>query len=101
MQVNSLVLIALGFIIIFVGFSVIRKGKTSFIAGNHDFFVPKNEKKLAKQIGFVIILFGAETVMIPVIYPFLKGIEGYHFAVLAVLHMLAVFILMVIDQIER
>lgn len=38
----------LGLFIIFVGYSLRRKGKTSFIAGNHKVFVPKDEKKLAE-----------------------------------------------------
>jgi hypothetical protein len=101
MLVISLMLMALGSVIVYVGFSIKRKGKTSFIAGNNEVFLPKNEKKLAGRIGFVIMLFGMETVLFPVVYQFLNGIEGYHFAVLAVLHILAVFTLMLADQMER
>lgn len=101
MLVISLMLMALGSVIVYVGFSIKRKGKTSFIAGNNEVFLPKNEKKLAGRIGFVIMLFGMETVLFPVVYQFLNGIEGYHFAVLAVLHIFAVFFLMLIDQMER
>lgn len=100
MLVISLVFIVLGLVIIFVGFSIKQKGKTSFIAGNNEVFVPKNEKKLAGRLGFVIMLFGLETVLFPIVYQFLNGIEGYHFAILAVPHMLAVFVLMLIDQME-
>lgn len=67
---------------------------------NNAVFVSKNEKKLAERIGLVVILFGVETVLFPVVYQFLNGVEGYHFVVLAVLHILALFILMVIDQME-
>ncbi|NHM34031.1 hypothetical protein G8761_26290 [Bacillus sp. C11] len=64
-------------------------------------FVPKNEKKLAGRIGFVVMLFGVETALFPVVFKFFYSIEGYHFAVLAVLHIFAVFFLMLIDQMER
>ncbi|MGM9926016.1 MAG: hypothetical protein ACI35R_17355 [Bacillus sp. (in: firmicutes)] len=91
MLVISLVLMVLGIVIILVGSSIIRKGKTSFIAGNNEMFVPKNEKKLSGRIGFVVMLFGGETVLFPVVYKLINGIEGYHFAVLAVLHILTIF----------
>ena len=51
-----LVLMAIGLVIIAVGFIVKRTGKTSFIAGYNEIFVPKNEKKLAGQIGIVLVL---------------------------------------------
>ncbi|MBM7602765.1 putative sodium:solute symporter family permease YidK [Metabacillus crassostreae] len=97
----SIVLMVLGVVIVIVGFSVNRKGKTSFIAGNNEMFVPKNEKKLAERIGFVIMLFGIETVLFPVIYKYIHGVEGYHFAVIAVFHIFAVFVFMLLDQMER
>jgi len=64
----NLVLIGLGIVIIIVGFSIKRKGKTSFIAGNNEMFVLKNERKLADRIGFVVMLFGVETAFFPIIY---------------------------------
>ncbi|RDU37898.1 hypothetical protein DRW41_08785 [Neobacillus piezotolerans] len=101
MLVKSLVLIALGFVIIFVGISIKHKGKTSFIAGNNEIFVPRNERKLAERIGLVIMLFGVETVLFPIAYHFFSGIQGYQFTILAVLNILAVFLLMILDQFER
>ncbi|WP_462409886.1 hypothetical protein [Neobacillus sp. Marseille-QA0830] len=100
MLVISLGVMALGILIIFVGFSLRRKGKTSFIAGNNEVFVPKNEKKLAVRIGLVIIIFGIETVLFPALFQLIKGIEGYHFVILALFHVLVVFVLMFIDQME-
>ncbi|MCM3217730.1 hypothetical protein M3612_24995 [Niallia taxi] len=100
MLVISLGVMALGILIIFVGFSLRKKGKTSFIAGNNEVFVPKNEKKLAERIGLVIILFGIETVLFLVFFQLIKGIEGYHFAILALIHILVVFVLMFFDQME-
>ncbi|MBO1580447.1 hypothetical protein [Bacillus sp. XF8] len=97
----SLIFMALGIVIIFVGYSLRRKGKTSFIAGNNEVFVPKNEKKLAERIGLVIILFGLETVLFPIIFQVFNGIEGYHFTILVFLQILVVFILMLVDQMER
>ncbi len=100
MLVISLGVMTLGILIIFVGVSLRIKGKTSFIAGNNEVFVPKNEKKLAERIGLVIILFGIETVLFPVVFQLVKGIEGYHFAILALIHILVVFVLMFFDQME-
>ncbi|CAG9614845.1 hypothetical protein BACCIP111899_04078 [Bacillus rhizoplanae] len=96
----SLCVMALGILIIFVGYSLRRKGETSFIAGNNKVFIPKDEKKLAERIGLVVILFGAETVLFPVVFQVINGIEGYHFAILALLHILVVFVLMFCDQMK-
>ena len=95
-----IVLMSLGLVMIVVGSVIKRKGKTSFIAGYNEIFVPKNEKKLAGQIGFVLVLFGIETIGFPVFYQLVNGIEGYHFALLAGLHILAVLMLMLADQIS-
>ena len=94
------VLMAIGLVMIAVGFVVKQNGKTSFMAGYNEIFVPKNEKKLAGQIAFVMVLFGVETIGFPVVYQFFDGIEGYHFALLAGLHILAVLMLMLVDQIN-
>lgn len=96
----SLFVMALGIVIIFVGYSLRRKGKTSFIAGNNEVFIPKDEKKLAERIGLVVILFGAETVLFTVVFQVINGMEGCHFAILALLHILVVFVLMYFDQME-
>ncbi|PLR96875.1 hypothetical protein [Bacillus sp. T33-2] len=100
MLVISLVVMALGILIIFVGYSLRRKGKTSFIAGNNEVFVPKNEKKLAERIGLVVILFGIETVLFPITFQVIHGIEGYYFAIVALVHIFIVFLLMLFDQME-
>jgi len=100
MSAASLGVMALGVLILFVGYSLKRKGKTSFIAGNNEVFVPKDEQKLADRIGLVVIIFGIETVLFPIIFQFIKGIEGYHFAILALIHIFVVFLLMLFDQME-
>ncbi|WP_272187744.1 hypothetical protein [Bacillus sp. BP-3] len=82
---------ALGIFIIFVGYSIRRKGNASFITGNNKTFVPKDEKKLTERIGIVVFSFGVETVLFPVIFHVIHGIEGYYFAILALLHIMVVF----------
>lgn len=96
----SICVMVFGIFIIVVGFSLRRKGKTSFIAGNNEVFVPKDEKKLAERIGIVVILFGIETVLFPVIFHVIRSIEGYHFGILALLHIFVVFVFMFFDQME-
>lgn len=96
----SLGLIVIGLIIISIGLSIRRRGETSFIAGNNVLFVPKNEKKLAERIGLVLSTFGFVTVMFPIVYQLVDGVEGYYYAVIAVIHLLSVFILMMLDQLE-
>lgn len=95
----SIVVIILGLVIMYVGKKVEQSGKTSFIAGNNEWFVPKYEKKLAERIGFVLILFGLETVLFPIVLQLVKGVEGYYFAIVALFHIFIVFALMIIDQI--
>lgn len=101
MLIVSLALMVIGAIIIFVGFKVKQRGKTSFIAGNNSVFIPKNETKLAKQIGFIIMFFGLITMLFPIVHHFFNNIEGTYFAILAGIHILAVFVFMLMDQMEN
>ncbi|RDI45566.1 hypothetical protein [Falsibacillus pallidus] len=96
----SLAVIIGGLLIIFVGYSVKKKGKTSFIAGNNEVFTPKNEKTLAARSGINIIVFGIEVVLFPIAYHFIE-LEGSILAILAVAHLLIFFLLMVLDQLEK
>ena len=100
MLVVSLVVMVIGVIIIFVGWNVRKKGTTAFIAGNNEVFVPKNERKLADRIGSLVMLFGAITILFPIAFQLINGIEGFHFAILAGIHLLFVFIFMLLDQME-
>ena len=97
----SMGIMAAGIAIIVVGFSIKKKGKTSFIAGNNEIFVPKNEKKLAGRIGWLVILFGMETFLFPLFFQWISGITGTHFAVLAGFQLLVVFLFMLMDQFEK
>ncbi|WEG14522.1 hypothetical protein PU629_09250 [Pullulanibacillus sp. KACC 23026] len=95
----SLAIVIGGCFITFVGYSVKKKGSTSFIAGNNVVFIPKNEKKLASRIGINGMIFGIEVVSFPIIYQ-LYDLRGSYIAILAVIHLLIVFILMLLDQFE-
>ncbi|MGD6856026.1 hypothetical protein ACQCVO_13200 [Bacillus infantis] len=97
----TVVLMALGLVIAWVGIYIRQKGKTTFIAGNNLVFVPKNERLLAGRIGAAVLLFGIETVLFPLLYQLIDGLKGSHFAVLAVVHVLAVLVFMVMDQLDR
>ena len=100
MLLPSVVLAVIGILLIMSGNSIRKRGKTSFIAGNNEVFIPKNEKKLAKRIGWLLVSFGYETVAFPIFFYFIKILEGYHFAILAILHLATVFIFMLMDQFE-
>ena len=100
MLVPSVVLAVIGILLILSGNSIRKRGKTSFIAGINEVFIPKNEKKLAERIGWLLILFGFETVSFPMVFYFIKIIEGYHYAILAIFHLIIVFIFMCMDQLE-
>ena len=100
MLVASIIMGIIGFLISLGGYSIRNKGDTSFIAGNNKVFIPRNEKKLADRIGWVVLAFGIETIVFPIVFYFIKVIEGYHFVILAVLHLFVVFIYMFLDQME-
>ncbi|WP_409295871.1 hypothetical protein V1498_20395 [Peribacillus sp. SCS-26] len=101
MLIPSLILTAFGILIMIIGTLIIRKGKTSFIAGNHEMFVPKNEKKLAAQIGWVVIAFGLEAILFPIAFQISDIVVGWHFAVLAGMNVLVVLFFMLIDQLSQ
>ena len=100
MLVASIGLGVIGVIIFIGGYLIQKNGNTSFIAGNNKVFVPRNEVKLAKRIAWIVMLFGFETMLFPLLFHFIKFIEGYHFVILAVLHILLVFIFMILDQLN-
>ena len=100
MLVASIGLGVIGVIIIIGGYLIRQNGNTSFIAGNNKVFVPRNEVKLANRIGWVVMLFGLEIMWFPLIFHFIKFIEGYHFVIIAVLHLLLVIMFMIMDQLN-
>lgn len=95
----SLAIIFGGLIIIFEGFSIKRKGKTSFIAGNNDIFIPNDEKKLASRLGINVVIFGVEIILFPIVYYFIE-LRGNYIVILAVFHLLIFFLLMFLDQLK-
>ncbi|OIK06294.1 hypothetical protein BIV59_21570 [Bacillus sp. MUM 13] len=98
MLIASLAIMAAGILIFIAGYSLRKRGKTSFIAGNNKVFVPNNEKKLAGRIGTVVMLFGSITILFPIVFQMIDGLEGYHFAIIAAVHLVAVFVIMGLDQ---
>ena len=98
--VASIGLGVIGVIIFIGGYLIQKNGNTSFIARNNKVFVPRNEVKLANRIGWVVMLFGLEIMLFPLIFRFLKFIECYHFVIIAVLHLLLVIMFMILDQLN-
>ncbi|ETT84685.1 hypothetical protein C174_02314 [Bacillus mycoides FSL H7-687] len=83
-----------------LGAFIWKKGKVNFFAGVREGML-KNEKKLAKQIGKVIIAFGFETMLLIVVNVFIINVDGFFYGVLAILHILIVLFLLVMDQLNH
>jgi len=86
--------------IIYIGKRVWKEGSTNFIAGYGKVFTPRNEKQLAKGIGLIVILFGFESMIFPILSLFFEGI-GFHYGLLVMLNFFALFGLMIKDQMQR
>lgn len=97
-MILSLGVMAAGFFIIAAGILICRNGSVSFIAGSGDMFRPYNEAKLAKRFGWTVISFGIWTILFPILFHLLHGLTGSHFVILAAVHLGAVFVFMLIDQ---
>ncbi|WKG29349.1 hypothetical protein [Priestia aryabhattai] len=87
-------------LIIYIGKRAWKKGSTNFIAGYGKIFTPKDEKQLAKGIGLIIMLFGFETIIFPILSLFFEGL-GFYYGLLIVLNFFALFGLMIKDQVQR
>lgn len=87
-------------LIIYIGKRVWKKGSTNFVAGYGKIFTPKDEKQLAKGIGLIIMLFGFETIIFPILSLFFEGL-GFYYGLLVVLNFFAIFGLMIKDQVQR
>lgn len=86
-----------GFFFIYIGRRVWVKGNTRFIAGYGETFVPKNEQKLARGFGLIIIIFGIESIIFPILSFFVNGL-GLYYGILIAINLLSVFFIMVKDQ---
>ncbi|MEQ2528557.1 hypothetical protein WMO40_17880 [Bacillaceae bacterium CLA-AA-H227] len=80
-----------------VGIYIWSKGSVSFLAGYKNLKI-NNEKLMAKRIGMVMILFGVETMILITINLFVVSIDGLLYGVLAILHILAILILITFTQ---
>ncbi|MCR8929036.1 hypothetical protein NLI92_004469 [Priestia megaterium] len=99
-MLNVLFICLVSCFIIYIGKRVWKKGNTSFIAGYGKIFTPKDEKQLAKGIGLIIMLFGFESIIFPILSLFFEGI-GFYYGLLVVLNFFALFGLMLKDQVQR
>ena len=93
------VLILLGIFFVYVGYSIKKRQNTSFVAGNNEIFVPKNERKLA-GLGLIIMLFGIETIVFPAVFQLSSVVNGIYFVILAFINITLIFICMLFDQLE-
>ncbi|MFP3888026.1 hypothetical protein U8V97_21520 [Priestia filamentosa] len=87
-------------LIVWIGGFVWRKGRTKFIAGYGKMFNPHNEKQLAKGFGLIIMLFGFESILFSILSLFFEGL-GLYYGLLIILDFLAIFALMINDQVQK
>ena len=99
-MLNVLFICLISCFIIYIGKRVWKKGNTNFIAGFGKVFTPRNEKQLAKGIGLIIMLFGFESMIFPILSLLFEGI-GFYYGFLVVLNFFALFGLMIKDQMQR
>jgi len=86
--------IAFSFFIILAGLFVWRQGVVNFIAGYQEGSID-DEKGLAKRIGLVIILFGAECLILLLLDLYLIPLEAYYIGVLAILNVIIILLLFI------
>ncbi|MBY0061240.1 MULTISPECIES: hypothetical protein [Priestia] len=98
-MLNVLFICLVSCFIIYMGKRVWKKGSTNFIAGYGKVFTPRNEKQLAKGFGLVIMLFGFESMIFPILSLFFEGL-GFYYGLLVVLNFFAIFGLMIKDQVQ-
>ncbi|MED4000418.1 hypothetical protein [Priestia aryabhattai] len=87
-------------LIIYIGKRVWKKGSTNFIAGYGKTFTPRNEKQLAKGFGLIIMLFGFETIIFPILSLFFEGL-GFYYGLLIALNFFIILGLMIKDQVQE
>ncbi|UOO39955.1 hypothetical protein I0292_19450 [Priestia megaterium] len=87
-------------LIIYIGKRVWKKGSTNFIAGYGKTFTPRNEKQLAKGFGLIIMLFGFETIIFPILSLFFGGL-GFYYGLLIALNFFIILGLMIKDQVQE
>ncbi|MDC7770880.1 hypothetical protein POL88_18270 [Priestia megaterium] len=97
-MLNVLFICLVSSFIIYIGKRVWKKGSNNFIAGYGKIFTPKDEKQLAKGIGLIIMLFGFESMIFPILSLFFEGL-GFYYGFLVVLNFFAIFGLMIMDQV--
>ncbi|QDZ81201.1 hypothetical protein [Priestia megaterium] len=85
--------------IIYIGKRVWKEGSTNFIAGYGKTFTPRNEKQLTKGFGLVIMLFGFETMIFPILSLFFEGV-GFYYGLLIALNFFIILGLMIKDQVQ-
>ncbi|MFV5316719.1 hypothetical protein [Priestia megaterium] len=98
-MLNVLFICLVSCLIIYIGQLVWKKGSTNFIAGYGKIFTPRNEKQLAKGFGLIVMLFGFESMIFPILSLFFEGI-GFYYGLLVVLNFFAIFGLMIKDQVQ-
>ncbi|WP_394548727.1 hypothetical protein [Priestia aryabhattai] len=98
-MLNVLFICLVSCFIIYIGKLVWKKGSTNFIAGYGKVFTPRNEKQLAKGFGLIVMLFGFESMIFPILSLFFEGI-GFYYGLLVVLNFFAIFGLLIKDQVQ-
>lgn len=85
---------------VFLGLYVWKKGSVNFLAGYQKETIT-HEKRLAKNIGLVIIAFGIESALVIGIFLYIYHFETFYFGILAMIHVLIILSLFIMNQFKR
>jgi hypothetical protein len=96
-MIKLFLVILMSLFIIYVGVKIGKREKVDFIAGYNVIFKPRNEKKLAKRVGALVMLFGIETIIFITLSLFLLNLGGLY-GTFVVLNVLFLGIFIIIDQ---
>ncbi|AKO92300.1 hypothetical protein [Priestia filamentosa] len=99
-MIKRLLVIFLSLFIIYVGVKIRKRERVDFIAGYNVIFKPRNEKKLAKRVGVLVMLFGIETIVFITLSLFLSNLVGFY-GTLVVLNILFIGIFIIVDQLSN
>ena len=77
-MIKLILVIFMSLFIIYVGVKIGKREKVDFIAGYNVIFKPRNEKKLAKRVGALVMLFGIETIVFITLSLFLSNLGGFY-----------------------
>lgn len=100
MGLKLLFIFCVGLFIIGTGLRVWKKQEVSFLAGYGEFYHPTNEPLLAMRIGIIVMELGVETWILLPLALYVSGFEAYIYGMSTFVHVMAILLLIAIDQLS-